>query len=197
MTTEIRQELKIIPAKVVVVKHIKYVYSCRNCEQNEIKTPVSTAPMPKSILPGSLVSPSLMAYIMVQKYVNAMPLYRQEKMFGRLDIEISRQNMANWMMHGSNDWLKVLYDCLYVNLLKNDILHADETRLQVLNEPGRSAQSDSYMWLYRTGVDNETPIVLYEYQTTRAGKYPRRFLENFKGYMHVDYADILYLALEQ
>jgi len=186
MTTEIRQELKIIPAKVVVVKHIKYVYSCRDCEQNEIKTPVITAPMPKSILPGSLVSPSLMAYIMVQKYVNAMPLYRQEQMFGRLDIEISRQNMANWMMHGGNDWLKILYDRLHVNLLKNDILHADETRLQVLNEPGRSAQSDSYMWLYRTGVDNETQIVLYEYQTTRAGKYPRKFLENFKGYLHVD-----------
>ena len=79
MSTEVRQELKIIPAQVKVVKHVRYVYSCRRCEREEITTPVITAPIPAPILPGSPVSPSLMAYIMTQKYGAGLPLYRQEQ----------------------------------------------------------------------------------------------------------------------
>jgi transposase len=185
MSTEVRQELKIIPAQVSVVKHVRYVYSCRHCERNDIKTPVVTATMPAPVLPGSLVSPSAMAYIMTQKYVESMPLYRQEKQFARLGIELSRQTLANWMIQGAEQWLEPLYKRMHEHLLKQDILHADETTLQVLREPGRSAATNSYLWLYRTGRDGPA-IVLYDYQTTRARKHPRRFLSGFKGYLHVD-----------
>lgn len=185
MSTEVRQELKLIPAQVKVVKHVRYVYSCRRCEQEEINTPVVTAPMPCPVFPGSLASPSAMAYIMSQKYVESMPLYRQEKQFERLGVELSRQTLANWMLHGADKWLSLLYDRMHEHLLKQEILHADETELQVLREPGRPAKSQSYIWLYRSGRDGP-PIVLYEYQTTRAGKHPRRFLSGFKGYLHVD-----------
>ncbi|OIQ58499.1 transposase IS66 family protein [Moorella thermoacetica] len=185
MSTEVRQELKVIPAQVKVVKHVRYVYSCRRCEKEEITTPVVTAPIPAPILPGSPVSPSLMAYIMTQKYGAGLPLYRQEQQFKGLGIELSRQTMANWVLYGANKWLALIYDRLHEYLLTRDILHADETTLQVLQEPGREATTKSYLWLYRTGRDGP-PIILYDYQTTRAGKHPRRFLSGFKGYLHVD-----------
>lgn len=185
MSTETRKELKIIPAQVKVVEHVRYVYACRRCEQVEINTPVVTAPMPAPVVPGSLVSPSAMAFIMTQKYVDGLPLYRQEQQLARLGVELSRQTLANWMILGSQRWLRPMYDRMHEHLLSQDILHADETTLQVLQESGRSAQSTSYMWLYRSGRDGPA-MVLYDYQTTRAGKHPARFLSGFKGYLHVD-----------
>lgn len=141
--------------------------------------------MPLPVLPGSLVSPSAMAYIMTQKYVESMPLYRQEQQLARLGVELSRQTLANWMIQGADRWLSPLYARMHKHLLAQDILHADETTLQVLREPGRSAESTSYLWLYRTGRAGP-PIILYDYRMTRASKHPRRFLSGFKGYLHVD-----------
>lgn len=185
MSTETRQELKIIPAEVKVVKHVRYVYACRRCEKEAIHTPVVTAPMPQPIYPGSLASPSIMAYIMNQKYVEGLPLYRQEQQFARLGVPLSRQTLANWIIHGADKWLSLLYYRMHDHLLKQDILHADETTLQVLREPGRSAETTSYLWLYRTGREGP-PIILYEYQKTRGGEHPRNFLSGFRGYLHVD-----------
>lgn len=185
MSTEIRQELKYIPAELKVVKHIRYVYSCRHCEREEVETPVQTAPMPKPVIPGSLASPSILAHIMSQKYVEGLPLYRQEKQFKRLGLDLSRQTFANWMIYGAVHWLSKLYDRMHHLLLKYDILCADETTLQVLHEPGRSASSKSYLWLYRTGKEG-SPIILYDYQETRAGENPKEFLKGFKGYLQVD-----------
>ncbi|MGB9663279.1 MAG: IS66 family transposase, partial [Moorellaceae bacterium] len=185
MSTEVRQELKFIPAQMKLVKHVRYIYSCRHCEREEISTPVVRAPMPKPVLPGSLVSPSALAYIMEQKYVEGMPLYRQEQQLARLGIDLSRQTLANWVLYGADKWLKPLYNRMHELMLKEDILHADETTLQVLHEPGRAPETQSYLWLYRTGRTGP-PIILYEYQTTRGGQHPREFLAGFKGYLHVD-----------
>jgi transposase len=185
MSSEVRQELKIVPASVSVVKHVRYIYACRHCDQKETSTPVVTAKMPNPLLPKSLASPSAVAFTMVQKYVDGMPLYRQEQSFARLGVELSRQTLANWMILVSDRWLTPLYDRMHEHLLNTSILHADETTLQVLKEPGRAATSKSYLWLYRTGRDGPG-IVLYDYQTTRASKHPTRFLTGFKGYLHVD-----------
>jgi len=146
---------------------------------------VVTASMPSPVLPRSLVSPSLMAYIMTQKYCESMPLYRQEQYWSRQGIELSRQTLANWMIKGAKLHLDVLYKRMHQHLLQLDVLYADESTLQVINEPGRKATSSSYMWLYRSGREGPA-IVLYEYQTTRASKHPCRFLSGFKGYLHVD-----------
>lgn len=185
MSTEVRQELKIIPAELKVVKHVRYVYSCRHCERKEIHTPIETATMPNPVYPGSLASPSSMAYIMSQKYVESMPLYRQEQQFARLGVTLSRQTLANWILYGADKWLRILYDRMYNHLLKQDILYADETTLQVLHEPGRAATTSSYLWLFRTGTEGP-PNILYDYQQTRASKHPRKFLSGFRGYLHVD-----------
>lgn len=185
MSTEVRQELKYIPAEVKVVKHVRHVYSCRHCEQEEIETPIQTAPMPKPVISGSLASPSILAHIMSQKYVEGLPLYRQEKQFHRMGLALTRQTMANWMIYGADRWLTPLYDRMHHLLLKLDIVHADETTLQVLREPGRPATSNSYLWLYRTGIEGPS-IVLYDYQETRAGENPKKFLHGFSGYLQVD-----------
>ncbi|TRM13138.1 IS66 family transposase [Lentibacillus cibarius] len=185
MSTEVRKELKVIPAQVKVVEHVRHVYSCRHCERHGIETPIMTAKMPEPVFPGSLASPSAMAYTMTQKYVEGMPLYRQEKHLERFGVSIPRQTLANWVLYGANTWLKHIYDEMYAHLIKHDILHADETTLQVLSEPDRPAKSTSYIWLYRTGRES-FPIVLYDYQQTRASKHPQRFLADFQGYLHVD-----------
>lgn len=184
MGADVRQELQIVPAVVTLVRHVQTKYTCRHCQAHDIKTPVVRAAMPPPAFPNSLASPSAVAHIMVQKFVEGSPLYRQEAALARLGVTLSRQTLSNWMLAGA-DWLKPLYACLKVDLLKRDTAHADETTLQVLNEPGRAAQTESYLWLYRSGRDGP-PIVLFEYQPTRAGQHPRTFLKGFQGFLHVD-----------
>lgn len=185
MSKQERVEIEYVPPIISGIKHVQYIYSCRNCEKNEITTPIITAPAPNPALPNSLASPSMLACVMNQKFVMGLPLYRQEQDFERQGISLSRQTMANWMIQASDRWLKQLYERMREHLLAKDILHADETTLQVLHEPDRKAESTSYMWLYRTGRDGP-PIILYDYQTSRSGKHPARFLKEFKGYLHTD-----------
>ena len=185
MSKQIRKELKIVPAQLSVVEHVQHIYSCRECEKNDINTNVKTAKMPKPPISGSIASSSVIAYITNEKFVKGIPLYRQEQEWRRMGVNLSRQNMANWMIKSADNLLKPIYNKMKQHLLENDIIHADETTLQVLKEPGRSANTNSYMWLYRTGRDC-SPIVLYDYQTTRAGKHAARFLNDFKGYIHTD-----------
>ncbi|MEC0229031.1 IS66 family transposase, partial [Paenibacillus alba] len=185
MSAETRNEIAIIPAQVKVIRHVRQVYGCRHCEREEIHTPIVTASMPRPVYPGSLASPSILAYVMNQKYVDSQPLYRQEQQFARLGLTLSRQTLANWMMVGAHQWLSLLKERMHTHLLKQEVLHADETTLQVLREPGKSAETKSYLWLYRTGRMGP-PIVLYDYQPTRGGENPRNFLSGFSGYLHVD-----------
>lgn len=181
MSKEIRREIDVIPPQVKVKEHVRLVYGCRTCEENEISVPVVTAPMPAPAIPGSIASASAIAHVMVQKYVFGMPLYRQEQQWKLLDVEISRQTMANWVIQAATRWLALIYQRMHEHLLQKDIVHADESTVQVLHEPGRAADTKSYMWLYRTGRDGPR-IVLYDYQTTRAGKHVVKFLEGFQGH---------------
>jgi len=184
MSEELRHEVKLVPAQVKIVQHARFVYGCRNCEKNGIEVPIKTAKAPRPVIEKGLASPSALAYVMTMKFVDGVPLYRQEQHYARLGIDLSRGVLSNWMIKGS-EWLELIYGRLKQKLLEQDILHADETTLQVLKEPGRAAESQSYMWLYRSGCVGP-PIVLYEYQPTRSGEHPRRFLAGFKGYLHAD-----------
>ena len=185
MSTETRRELEYIPAEFKVTEHVSYIYSCRNCEKNDIKTPIVKAASPRPALPGSFASASLISHVMTEKYLKGLPLDRQQQEWDRRGYAISKQTMSNWLIESANRWLEPVYERMHEHLVKRDILHADESTLQVLKEPGREAETKSFMWLYRSG--RESPhIVLYDYQTTRSGKHPRNFLNNFKGYLHSD-----------
>ena len=183
---EVVRTLEIIPAQMVVREDIYYTYACQNCSKEDIETPVVKAPREKNIIPGSFATPEAIAHIMTQKFVMGSPLYRQEQEIKRKGIHLSRQTMSNWILKATEDYLAPVYEQLHKELLKRDVLHADETTLQVLHEPGKKPQSDSYMWLYRTSGDTDKPIVLYEYQPGRGAKHPKEFLAGYKGYLHTD-----------
>lgn len=172
---EVYRRYSFTPAKVEVEEHHVKVYAGKKTDE------VMKAPHPKCLLKGSLVSPSLEAAVMNAKYVNAVPLYRQEQEFERYGLHISRQNMANWTIQCADRYLAVLYDYLREKLYGYHVLQADETPVLV-NKDGRPAGSKSYMWVYRTGrMYADRQIVLYEYQKTRNASHPREFLKDFKG----------------
>lgn len=102
-----------------------------------------------------------------------------------MGLGLSRQTLANWMLCGADRWLRPLYEMMHEQLLKKDILHADETTVQVLHEPDRKAECQSYMWVCHTGRYSR-PIVLYDYRQTRAGTHPREFLSRYLDHLHVD-----------
>ena len=186
MSHQTRQELKIVPAQVKVVEHVQHIYSCRHCENHAIATPIIKAKMPNPVIPKGLASPSAIAFIITQKFVDGLPLHRQEKQLERMGIPLNRQTLSNWVISSTTRWLSPFYDHLHQQLLKEALLHADETGLQVLNEPDKTPQSKSYMWLYRTSGESEKPIVLFDYSPNRSQKNPEDFLKDFSGYLHVD-----------
>ena len=172
---EVYRRYGFTPAKVEVEEHHVKVYAGKKTDE------IIRAPHPESLLKGSLVSPSLEAAVMNAKYVNAVPLYRQEQEFERYGLHVSRQNMANWTIQCADRYLAVLYDYLHEKMYGCHVLQADETPLLV-NKDGRPAGSKSYMWVYRTGqMYKERQMVLYEYQKTRNASHPREFLKDFSG----------------
>jgi len=136
---ETSEQLDIIPAKVQVIEHVKIKYACKACEET-----IKTARAPKQPIPKSIASAGLLAHVMVAKYKDHLPLYRQERIFQRMGVDIARNTLAHWMIK-SSELLVPLYKLLQDNIITYDVAYADETRLQVLKETGRAAQSQSYM----------------------------------------------------
>ena len=186
LTKELVREVpEFIPARVIIRRYWRTKYFCPACrKKNKFIALESRVPAP--LLNHSMASASVVSEIMYQKYVNAVPLYRQEEMWRSQGIGFSRTTMANWIIRCSEEWLEPLWEELHKELLKRDVLHVDETTVQVLKEPGKAAGSQSYMWVYRSGNDGLAPIVLFEYHPGRSGEYAERFLQGFQGYLHTD-----------
>jgi len=172
------EQLDIIPAKIQVIRHIRKQYACR-CGQC-----IKTAALPPQPIPKSLASPGLLAHVTVSKYQDALPLYRQETILKRIGVELPRATLANWMIQAGS-LIQPLINLLRDRLLADDILQMDETPVQVLKEPGKTAQSKSYLWLQRGGPPDQ-PVVLYDYDPGRGAAVPKRLLEGFKGYLQTD-----------
>jgi transposase len=194
----VRSELEVIPASVTKIEHVQVVYGCQKCDKDpevEKRTMIKSE-VPAPVIPNSgIASPSLVAYIISNKYVLALPLNRQAEEFKRLGIELPKQNLANWVIFVTNLWLAIIYSMLHTELLENEIIHGDESTHQCINENGRKATQKSYMWAYHTGRDSPRQVSLFEYQETRAKEHPLKFLKGFSGKLHVDaYAG--YLGLE-
>lgn len=183
---EVRRSLKMEPARFWIQEDVYYTYACKVCEKETGNSVIVNMPKEPAVLPGSFASPESIAHLMVQKFVMYSPLYRQEQEWGRQGLKLSRQVMSHWLLRAAEDWLAPIYQELHKELVRREVLHGDETTLQVLKEPGKSAQSKSYMWLYRTGGDAEHPIVLYDYRPDRKAKNAEEFLEGFSGYLHTD-----------
>ena len=141
MGRENHEELKLVPAKAVITRHVRHVYACRSCEKNAEHVKFVKAKMPNPVIKGSFASPEAVAHIASQKFVMGVPLYRQEQEWERNGIQLSRQTMSNWLIRCANDWLKPIYERLHQLLCDSEVLHADETTVQVLHESERAAQS--------------------------------------------------------
>jgi len=173
------EQLEYIPAKVQVIVNIRKKYACKACEET-----IKIAAMPAQIIPKSIATPSLLSHIAIAKYDDHLPLYRQEEILQRYDIDIARNTLGDWMIR-VGDALTPLIKLLHHEIITYDIAFADETTLQVLAQPGKTAKQKSYMWLFAGGAPDRQSIV-YHYGGTRASDVPLRFFNDFEGYVHTD-----------
>jgi transposase len=184
MSRDTRLEFVYKPAEFKVVEHVVIIYSCEYCNKYGENATIIKAPSKNALIPKSIASASLVAYILYEKYVMASPLYRIEKHFSGFDIMLSRQVMASWVIKVAQNHLIKIYNLMKEFLLKKEVIYSDDTEIQVLKEPGKLASSKSYMWFYITIIEEK--ICLLEYTETRARKHPKKFLNSFGGYVHVD-----------
>jgi transposase len=182
---DVCEKLDYVPAEVRVLRHIRYKYVCKNCEGVESSGPtVKIAPVPEQLIPKSNASEGLLAHIIVSKFADGLPLYRQEKIFGRLDIELPRATMANWGIAAA-ERCSPLIELLHNEIRSGPLINIDETTLQVLNEPGRANTTKSYMWVFCGGTP-EHPAVLFDYHPTRSGQVALAFLDDYQGFIQSD-----------
>ena len=181
----VRRELVFIPAKLKVYEYYSKNYTCPECSKRDLPV-IKKGKDGKPHMLYGMASAGTVAWVMYQKFCNGLPYCRQEKDWKQYGAAITRATMANWVIHNSEAFFLPMYEYFHRKLLERGFAMADETPLQVLHEPGRRAQTKSYMWLFRSGEDGGQPIVLYKYSETRAGDNAVDFLHGFKGYLMCD-----------
>ncbi|RRV78492.1 IS66 family transposase, partial [Stutzerimonas stutzeri] len=187
---ETSEQLEIIPMQVRVIRHIRKTYACKACEAAPI-----TADKPAQLIEKSLASPSVLAMLLTAKYADGIPLYRFEKMLSRHGVDVPRQTLARWVIQCA-EHLQPLLNLMRDTLLDYPVLHCDETRLQVLHEPGRDPTAQSWMWVQSGGPPGK-PVTLFDYSTSRAQDVPLRLLDGYRGYLMTDdYAGYNAVALQ-
>ena len=185
----VRREFRFTPAKGEVVNIYVETAKCPVCSEApamEKAVQFVKSHAPEALIPHSYATASVVAWVMYQKYANSMPLYRQEQDWKQLGVMLNRATLANWIIYCATQYFKPFYDYLHRELLKREFLMADETRIQVLHEEDRKAETDSFMWLFRSDEDGLPDIILYKYTETRAKFNAAEFLKGFQGYLETD-----------
>ena len=176
---DVSEQLDVEPARFFVHRHIRPQYACRTCET------VTAAPIPPAVIDGGLAAVGLYAWVLIGKYLDHLPLYRLEQIAARDQVTLSRSTLAQWVGR-IGVALQPLADRLVELLLKRQVLHADETPVAQL-DPGKGKTHRAYLWAYRSAVqETGPPIVVFDYQTSRAGRHARAFLADWKGHLMVD-----------
>ena len=181
----VRREIRFIPATCEITEYYSQIYGCPECKKGESAVLVKSQ-VPEALIEKSYASPSAVAWVDYQKFANCMPFYRQEKDWLQYGAALSRTTMANWSIYCAQHYFRPLYDYFHRELLKRQFAMADETRVQVLDEPDRRPQTQSFMWVFRSGEDGLPVIILYGYTPTRNGDNAAEFLKGFKGYLETD-----------
>ena len=190
------EQFDLVPARAQVLQHVRFKYACRSCEGTSLPAPcdtpagrrpqgaVITAVMPAQPIPKSNASPGLLAHVSTAKFVDGLPLYRQEGILARYHVSVSRTALASWMIK-LGDLVMPLINLMHETQLSYDVLQMDETSVQVLKEDGRSATAKSFMWVRRGGPPGQR-IILFDYAPSRAGAIPMRLLDEYQGYLQSD-----------
>ena len=182
----IRTELVLERAKAKVVKHYRKVYADRQLEQETGYSEVFKPVMPPPLLAHSYASASVVTDVLMKKYVDAMPLYRQEQMWKRMGVELKRGTMANWVIQVADLYLRPFWKRIRSELLTQSTIHADETVMQVHKEKDRPDTSESRMWVYSSAKRADIQLRCFEYRESRSGKWAKTFLEGFSGVLITD-----------
>jgi transposase len=182
---DVSEKLDYTPAKLQVIRNIRLKYACKCCEGVEDEGPtVKIAPPAVQLIPKSIAAEGLLAHIAVSKFADALPLYRQQKILARLGVDIPRATMANWMMLAA-ERCQPLIELLVEEIRSGPLINIDESPFQVLNEPGRSNTTKSYVWVFCGGPLN-APVALYQYHPTRSGQLALDLLNGYQGYIQTD-----------
>jgi transposase len=183
---DVVERLVMIPEQVYVVQYHVKKYACHTCEGSgdEEHKAVRTGKVPPAIMPGSIATPELLSYIFTKKYCDYMPYYRQEAGFGRIGVDISRQNMSNWQIKTSEK-LQPLLRLILEHIRSGNVVQMDETPMLVMDEPGRENRQKSYMWLARGGPPGK-PALWYTYRETHQKEHIVAILSGFNGYLQSD-----------
>ena len=183
---EVSEKLDVIPPQLRVIRTIRSMYACHACEGSgdEGRPAVRIAPMPPAIIDKGIASAGLLAYIVTGKFCDSLPLYRQQKQFARIGVDLSRRTMADWMIAAS-EACTPLMKLLEARVRSGPLLQLDETRLQVLGEPGRANTTQSYMWVARGGPP-EAPVILYHYAPSRGTEVAIEMLGDYEGFVQTD-----------
>jgi len=176
---EISEQLDIIPAQVQVLQTVRKKYACKGCEDT-----IKTAPRPNVLLPKAIASANTMAYVITTKYADGIPLFRQSRILERSNIDLSRQTLCESVLKVAEK-ITPLIDHLRQQLLRHSLLYMDETRVQVLKEPGKTAQSQSYMWVQRAGPSDKA-VILFHYDPSRATHAAQDLLVGYQGALMTD-----------
>lgn len=176
---DVSEQLEIIPMQVRVIRTVRPKYVCAKCRDR-----VSTAPLPAALIPKSVATPGLIAYVAVSKYADALPLYRLSGMLERSGIDLSRATLAHWMVR-FGEASEPLLARMRADLCAYDVVQGDETRFPVLKEPDKPATSHAYLWALHGGPPDQ-PLVLFEYDPSRSKEVPKRLLAGFRGYLQTD-----------
>lgn len=179
ITDEKSEQLEIIPAKIYVIEHIKKKYACKKCEET-----IKISKMPTPPIPRSIAASGLLSHVLVSKFEDHLPLFRQEKILKRIGVDIPRATLCLWVIKCA-ELLKPLITLLQDYIINYDIAYADETTVQVLKEPNKSVQSKKYMWLFAGGEPDKFAYY-YQYHPSRSHEVPDNFFADFKGYLHCD-----------
>jgi transposase len=183
--SETSERVVIIPAVMKVIRETKLKYACKNCEGTEADEPgVVTAEGPRHLLAGSIADESLLAWSISEKYEFALPLYRQTKRLEYIGLPVTRATLSNWAVKTAFK-CKVLYELLKDYIKSFRFINADETRVQVLKEKGRRAQSLSWMWVFLGGPPGKKAVI-FQYNTTRSSAVPKKFLNDYTGWLQTD-----------
>lgn len=185
----VRTEVEFVPAKLKVKQIIQQVVKCTECGTKDSKNPkdhFQKAAIPATVLSHSIATPSLVAWTMYQKFAMGIPLNRQESDFHRMGLILPRSNMAHWIIRCTDDWLMPIYNLIHSKLVKCDILHMDETRIQINKEEGRKASSQSWMWVMQSSTYEKIKATFFYYSSTRGASVPQKLLKDFKGYLITD-----------
>ena len=186
----VRAEVEFVPAKLVVKPIIQRVAKGSVCGTAAGETPAchfQKAAVPAPPLPHSISTPSLVAQVMYQKYALGLPLARQEKDWYRLGLGLSRNDMANWIIRCSQEWLEPVYGRMLEHLREHcEVLHMDETRIQCNKEAGKKAGSESFMWVVRSAACEGIQAAFFHYAKSRNGDTAAELLSGFHGYLVTD-----------